>query len=73
MSERITRHFVIDALTMAWFRRQPAKDLIFHSNQGSQYTSTDLQVILRRYGIHGPMSRRGNCWEPVRVSEANMR
>jgi transposase InsO family protein len=73
MGERMTRHLVIDALTMAWFRRQPAKGLIFHSDQGSQYASTDFQATLRRYGIRGSMSRRGNCWEPVRVSEATMR
>ena len=73
MGERMTRHLVIDALTMAWFRRQPAKGLIFHSDQGSQYASTDSQATLRRYGIRGSMSRRGNCWEPVRVSEATMR
>jgi putative transposase len=73
MGERMTRHLVIDALTMAWFRRQPAKGLIFHSDQGSQYASADFQATLRRYGIRGSMSRRGNCWEPVRVSEATMR
>src|ERR687898_979463 len=63
MGKRMTRHLVIDALTMAWFRRQPAKGLIFHSDQGSQYASTDFQGTLRRYGILGSMSRRGNCWD----------
>jgi putative transposase len=63
MGERMTRHLVIDALTMAWFRRQPAKGLIFHSDQGSQYASADFQATLRRYGIRGSMSRRGNCWD----------
>ena len=69
MGERMTRHLVIDALTMAWFRRQPAKGLIFHSDQGSQYASTDFQATLRRlkvaagYGMRGSMSRRGNCWD----------
>jgi transposase InsO family protein len=63
MGGRMTRHLVIDALTMAWFRRQPAKGLIFHSDQGSQYASADFQVTLRRYGIRGSMSRRGNCWD----------
>jgi len=63
MGERMTRHLVIDALTMAWFRRQPAKGLIFHSDQGSQYASADFQATLRRYGIRGSMSRKGNCWD----------
>jgi putative transposase len=32
MGKRMTRHLVIDALTMAWFRRRPAEGLIFHSD-----------------------------------------
>ncbi|MGF7213319.1 transposase InsO family protein [Skermanella aerolata] len=72
MGERMTRHLVIDALTMAWFRRQPAKGLIFHSDQGSQYASTDFQATLRRYGMCGSMSRRGNCWDNA-VNDAEQR
>jgi putative transposase len=59
----MTRHLVIDALTMAWFRRRPAEGLIFHSDQGSQYASSDFQVTLRGYAMHGSMSRKGNCWD----------
>ena len=73
MGRRMTRHLVIDALTMAWFKRRPAEGLIFHSDQGSQYASGDFQATLRGYAMRGSMSRKGNCWEPVRVSEANMR
>src|SRR4051794_16101322 len=73
MGKRITRHLVIDALTMAWFRRRPAEGLIFHSDQGSQYASSDFQATLRGYAMRGSMSRKGNCWEPVRVSEATTR
>ena len=36
MGRRMTRHLVIDALTIAWFRRRPAEGLIHHSDQGSQ-------------------------------------
>lgn len=63
MGERMNRQIVIDALTMAWFRRRPAEGLIFHSDQGSQYASADFQALLRRYDMHGSMSRRGNCWD----------
>jgi transposase InsO family protein len=63
MSERMTRQLVIDALTMAWFRRRPAKGLIFHSDRGSQYASADFQALLQRYGMRGSMSRKGNCWD----------
>jgi len=33
---RMTADIVMDALTMAWFRRQPAAGLIHHSDRGSQ-------------------------------------
>ena len=71
MGKRMTRQLVIDAL--AWFRRRPAEALIFHSDQGSQYASGDFQATLRGYAMRGSMSRKGNCWDPVRVSEATMR
>ena len=60
MGERMTRQLVIDALTMAWFRRQPGNGLIFHSDRGSQYASADFQNLLKRYGMCGSMSRKGN-------------
>ena len=63
MGERMTRQLAIDALTMAWFRRQPGKGLIFHSDRGSQDASADFQNLLKRYGMRGSMSRKGNCWD----------
>jgi putative transposase len=63
MSERMTRQLVIDALAMAWFRRRPDKDLIVHSDRGSQDASTDFQAALERYAMQGSMSRKGNCWD----------
>jgi putative transposase len=71
--KRMTRHRVMDALTMAWFRRRPAEGLIVHSDPGSQYASGDFQATLRGDALRGSMSRKGNCWEPVRVSEATTR
>jgi transposase InsO family protein len=32
-------------------------------DQGSQYASGDFQATLRRYGMRGSMSRKGNCWD----------
>jgi len=32
----MTADIVMDALTMAWFRRQPAPGLMYHSDRGSQ-------------------------------------
>lgn len=65
MRQDMHRDIVIDALRMAWFKRQPGKHagLIFHSDRGSQYASEDFRAMLKDYGIAASMSRRGNCWD----------
>jgi len=60
---RMTTDIVIDALTMAWFRRKPAPGLIHHSDRGSQYASHAFQGKLAEYGMVCSMSRKGNCWD----------
>jgi transposase InsO family protein len=42
-----------------------------HSDRGSQYAAGAYQKRLAEHGIVCSMSRKGNCWEPDRVSEAN--
>jgi putative transposase len=63
MKERMTRDLVMDALTMAWFRKHPAPGLIHHSDRGSQYCGHDFQALLGRYGMLAPMSGTGNCFD----------
>ena len=60
---RMTADIVIDALTMAWFRRKPGPGLIHHSDRGSQYASHAFQEKLTEYGMICSMSRKGNCWD----------
>jgi putative transposase len=60
---RMTTDIVLDALTMAWFRRRPAAGLIHHSDRGSQYASHAFQARLKSYGMICSMSRKGNCWD----------
>lgn len=59
----MTADIVIDALTMAWFRRKPGVGLIHHSDRGSQYASHAFQSRLKEYGMTCSMSRKGNCWD----------
>ena len=63
MSRWINRHLVIDALNMAIGARRPERDLIHHSDRGSQYTSDDFRDELLKYGIDCSMSARGNCYD----------
>ena len=63
LQPRMTADIVIDALTMAWFRRKPAVRLLHHSDRGSQYASHPFQHTLRDYGMICSMSRKGNGWD----------
>ncbi len=63
MPPHMQASLVTDALRMAWFRRQPAPGLIFHSDRGSQYCSNAFQNALKGYGMTSSMSRTGNCWD----------
>ncbi len=50
------------ALEMAWETRGKPVGVMFHSDQGSHYTSRQFRQLLWRYRIRQSMSRRGNCW-----------
>ncbi len=51
------------ALTMAFETREKPKDLMFHSDQGSHYTSRRFCQQNWRYQIKQSMSWQGNCWD----------
>jgi len=51
------------ALTMAYETRGKPQGVLFHSDQGSHYTSIKFGQYLWRYQIKQSMSRRGNCWD----------
>jgi len=63
MQAHMQTSLVTDALRTAWFRRQPAPGLIFHSDRGSQYCAHSFQAALARFGMQSSMSRKGNCWD----------
>ena len=63
MSREISRHLVMDALTMAIGSRRPEGGLIHHSDRGSQYTSDDFRDQLDKHEIQCSMSGRGNCYD----------
>ena len=73
IKSRMTADIVIDALTMAWFRRRPAAGLIHHSDRGSQYASHAHRRKLAEYGMRCSMSRKGNCWDTQSRMALNVR
>ncbi len=51
------------ALTMAYESRGNPNGVMFHSDQGCQYTSLAFQQQVWRYRMVQSMSRRGSCWD----------
>jgi transposase InsO family protein len=61
--ETMPEQLVSEALRRALAVRQPARGLIVHSDQGSQYTATRFRNLLARHGATQSMSRRGNWYD----------
>ncbi|AYB49696.1 hypothetical protein CJJ19_09940 [Candidatus Williamhamiltonella defendens] len=51
------------ALQMAYWRRKPDKGLIYHSDRGSQYTSSEYRQHLSVMGMRANHSGQGQCWD----------
>jgi len=63
ISSRANTQMVINALEMAVLSRQPDRGLIHHSDRGTQYASKRFKAFLKKHGIRGSMSRKGDCWD----------
>ena len=63
MSDKPDANLAVKALDMAYQQRGCPGDVLFHSDQGSQYASRKFRQRLWRYRITQSMSRRGNCWD----------
>ena len=63
MNEQVTRELTLEALRQALGSRAETRDLIHHSDRGSQYASQDYRRALEKAGITCSMSRCGNCWD----------
>jgi putative transposase len=63
MKPEMTAQLVTDALMMALWRRGRPKELLHHSDQGSQYTSDQFQRLMADQGVACSMSRSGNVWD----------
>ena len=63
INKRMTQQLVCDALTMALFRRGFPKDVIIHSDRGSQYCSKKYQTLLKLNKLVCSMSRKGCCYD----------
>ena len=62
IADHMRAELVVDALTMARWRRQP-DGTIAHSDHGAQYTSWLCGKTLREAGLLGSMGSIGDCYD----------
>jgi putative transposase len=61
--ERLTEGLAHAALQRALSERSIGKNVIHHTDRGSQYTSAGYRRLLQAHGLIVSMSRKGNCWD----------
>jgi transposase InsO family protein len=68
VSDAITQQLTIDALYRAWISRKCPKDVLIHSDRGSQYAAVAYRGLIKdRMSCIQSMSRKGNCWDNAPV------
>ena len=63
MAEHMRAELVCDAVQLAHRRGLVAPDAIFHSDRGSQYSSTEFRTALKALHIKQSMGRVGSCYD----------
>jgi putative transposase len=67
MKSTLAKEIVLDALLMAIWRRKPEREVIIHSDQGSQFSSDEWQRFCLTHQLKPSMSRRGNCYDNAAI------
>ncbi len=64
LSQSPNKQLAVEALNNAIKCKQPnTQDLLFHSDQGVQYSASLFRNRLSELNMTQSMSRRGNCWD----------
>lgn len=63
ISEYINENLITEAFKSAYNSRQCPKSLLFHSDQGSQYTAFNFRKLLREYGVKQSFSAPGSPYD----------
>jgi putative transposase len=63
MGERLGKNLVEESLLRAVSSRRPEKEVLHHSDRGSQYCSHEYRRLLERFGLLVSMSGTGNCYD----------
>jgi putative transposase len=63
VSKSMTTDLIERALMKAIRTRRPKRGLVFHSDRGSQYTSSRFRSLLSKHGLRSSMGDVGACWD----------
>ena len=63
VSERASTRLVTQTFKAAYEERQPGERLIFHSDQGCQYTSRTFRTLLRKMNVTQSFSKKGTPYD----------
>ena len=63
MSTKMKDTLVMNAFMQAYGRERPKEGLIVHTDQGSHFTSSKFQTLLRTHGTISSVSRKGNPYD----------
>jgi putative transposase len=63
VAEHMRAELACDALRMAIVHRRPAPGLMFHSDRGTQYTSSEFTGLLAEHHMTQSLSRPRQCWD----------
>lgn len=63
MAEHMRAELVLGALEMAYAQRGAPCNLIYHSDHGSQYTSTLVRDWLTQHAVQASMGSKGDCFD----------
>lgn len=69
VADHMRTELVTAALDMALARRRPTGRVIFHSDRGAQYTSSDFAKYCKKNNIRRSLGRTGICYDNA-VSES---
>jgi putative transposase len=69
IDDHMRTSLVTDALDMAITNRKPEPGVIFHSDRGTQYTSTEFNTYCQAKGIRRSLGKTGICYDNA-VSES---
>jgi putative transposase len=71
MADHMRTELVTDALEMAARNHRLEKGCIFHSDRGSQYTSTEFAAKIDELGMRASLGRTGICYDNALAESFN--